>query len=215
MKKHVFFAAAMLISLVSMAQTKGEHYVAGAIVANGGTLKTTLTEGSYSYSRKQPLDAAYEISAEYGHFVANNFRVALSLGASLASSPNVEEDWGWRKNRTLAIAINPNVSYYKRLAGNLYYAPEIGFALERGSLRAQTGMLRADVIPLWGWNVYAHLLAIEFRATEKVAIGAVIGTINYGGVKTTEKRYTNSIETAVNQLMFNMNKSSIIIRFYL
>ncbi len=215
MKKHVFFAAAMLISLASMAQTKGEHYVAGTITANGGTLKTTKTEGAYSYSKNQPLDAAYEIAAEYGHFVADNFRVAVSLGASLASSPNVKEEWGWKKDRILAFAFNPNVSYYMRLAGNLYYTPEIGFSLERGSLRAQTSMLDADVTPLWGWNVYAHLLALEYRATEKVAIGAVIGTINYGGIKNTEIYYTNTIETTMNQFMFNMNKSSIIIRFYL
>ena len=100
----------------------------------------------------------------------------------------------WKKDRILAFAFNPNVSYYMRLAGNLYYTPEIGFSLERGSLRAQTSMLDADVTPLWGWNVYAHLLALEYRATEKVAIGAVIGTINYGGIKNTEIYYTNTIE---------------------
>ena len=58
MKKHIFFVAAMLISLASFAQSKGDHYVAWSLSANGGTQKATVSVkgASASESEAEPLD---------------------------------------------------------------------------------------------------------------------------------------------------------------
>ena len=216
MKKHIFFVAVMLISLATSAQSKGDHYVAWSLSANGGIQKATVSEKgtSVSQSDSEPLDEAYLVSGELGVFVKDNIRASLSLGVGLNASPISEESWGWCKNRTLSFALNPNVSYYKRLADNLYYTPEIGVSFERGTVRTQTSMTKAEVTPIWGWNAYVYPIALEFRATERVALGAIIGSLSYGKA-TIEEEYRNyTISLVASQFKYNLNQSCIVVRLY-
>ena len=99
MKKHIFFVAVMLISLATSAQSKGDHYVAWSLSANGGIQKATVSEKgtSVSQSDSEPLDEAYLVSGEFGVFVKDNFRASLSLGVGLNASPISEESWGKEK----------------------------------------------------------------------------------------------------------------------
>ena len=216
MKKHIFFVAAILISLATSAQSKGDHYVAWSLSANGGIQKATVSEKgtSVSQSDSEPLDEAYLVSGELGVFVKDNIRASLSLGVGLNASPISEENWGWRKNRTLSFALNPNVSYYKRLADNLYYTPEIGMSFERGTVRTQTSMTKAEVTPIWGWNAYVYPIALEFRATERVALGAIIGSLSYGKATIEEEYYGSTISLVASQFKYNLNQSCIVVRLY-
>lgn len=216
MKKHIFFVAAILISLATSAQSKGDHYVAWSLSANGGIQKATVSEKgtSVSQSDSEPLDEAYLVSGELGVFVKDNIRASLSLGVGLNASPISEENWGWRKNRTLSFALNPNVSYYKRLADNLYYTPEIGISFERGTVRTQTSMTKAEVTPIWGWNAYVYPIALEFRATERVALGAIIGSLSYGKATIEEEYYGSTISLVASQFKYNLNQSCIVVRLY-
>ena len=216
MKKHIFFVAAMLISLATSAQSKGDHYVAWSLSANGGIQKATVSEKgtSVSQSDSEPLDEAYLVSGEFGVFVKDNFRASLSLGVGLNASPISEESWGWCKNRTLSFALNPNIAYYKRLADNLYYTPEIGVSFERGTVRTQTSMTKAEVTPIWGWNAYVYPIALEFRATERVALGAIIGSLNYGKATIEEEYYGSTISLVASQFKYNLNQSCIVVRLY-
>ena len=216
MKKHIFFVAAILISLATSAQSKGDHYVAWSLSANGGIQKATVSEKgtSVSQSDSEPLDEAYLVSGELGVFVKDNIRASLSLGVGLNASPISEENWGWRKNRTLSFALNPNVAYYKRLADNLYYTPEIGVSFERGTVRTQTSMTKAEVTPIWGWNAYVYPIALEFRATERVALGAIIGSLSYGKATIEEEYYGSTISLVASQFKYNLNQSCIVVRLY-
>lgn len=216
MKKHIFFVAAILISLATSAQSKGDHYVAWSLSANGGIQKATVSEKgtSVSQSDSEPLDEAYLVSGELGVFVKDNIRASLSLGVGLNASPISEESWGWRKNRTLSFALNPNIAYYKRLADNLYYTPEIGMSFERGTVRTQTSMTKAEVTPIWGWNAYVYPIALEFRATERVALGAIIGSLNYGKATIEEEYYGSTISLVASQFKYNLNQSCIVVRLY-
>lgn len=207
----------MLISLATYAQSKGDRYVAWSLSAIGGIQNGTVSVlGSYtSETEGMPLDEAYLVSGELGFFLKDNIRASLSLGVGLNASPISEEKWGWRKNRTLALALNPNVSYYKRLTDNLYYTPEIGVTFERGSVREQTSMTKADVTPIWGWNAYVYPIAMEFRATERVAIGAIIGSLSYGKATIEKKNNYNSTKIlTASQFKYNLNQSAIVVRLY-
>ena len=62
MKKIVLIIAVMSISVISFAQTKGEMFIAGTVSADLGTQKTTLSDGSYSTSAKQPLSSSFGLA---------------------------------------------------------------------------------------------------------------------------------------------------------
>lgn len=69
----------MLLSIASFAQTKGEMFIAGTVSADLGTQKTTLSDGSYSTSAKQPLSSSFGFGVEYGYFIADNWRLTLAM----------------------------------------------------------------------------------------------------------------------------------------
>ena len=110
MKKIVLIIAVMSISVISFAQTKGEMFIAGTVSADLGTQKTTLSDGSYSTSAKQPLSSSFGFGVEYGYFVADNLRLALAMSVPFSSSPVEEIDGKWLKNTAAAFAINPNIA---------------------------------------------------------------------------------------------------------
>ena len=212
MKKIFLFSVAMLIGVASFAQKKGDMYIAGSISADFGTQKSTLSDGSYSTSASQPLSSSFSLGAEYGYFVADNLRLAMALSAPFSWSPEEEVDGKWLNDKASAFAINPNVAYYVRLADRFYYTPEVGVALNFGSLKEELTKSETYTTPFWGWDVYANLLALEFRVSEKIAIGAVVGGISYGSAiysnKDTDAKLTS------NQFNFDFNNSSVQFRFY-
>lgn len=215
MKKHALFVALMLVSIASYAQTKGERYVAGGFSANYGNQTTILKEGPLSYTESQPLSTEFGIAAEYGFFAANNLRIAMSVGVSWGSSPITEHDWGWTKNKTFAVAVNPNIAYHMRMTDNLYYTPEIGMSFERGTLNEQTSKTDTSKHPAIGWSAYAHLLAFEFKVSEKIALGAIIGSINYSSATISDDNYYKlRSEIVANQFKLSMNESYIHLRYY-
>lgn len=209
MKKHLLFVGAILISMTSWAQAKGERYIAGSINAECGTQTTTMKFiDSYAETITQPQNAAFGVGIEYATFVSDNWRLALAASVGWSSTPQTKYDWGWAKNRSIEVDLNPNVAYYVQLADRLYYTPEVGVIIGYGSLSEQASKTTAYKDPFWGWGVYAHLLALEFRATEKFAIGTAIGTI----------RYTGSVipyyDLSVSMFKFDLGQSSVNLRFY-
>ena len=206
------FSVAMLIGVASFAQIKGDMYIAGSIFTGFGTQTTTLSEGGYSVSVDQPLSTSFSFGVEYGYFVADNIRLAMAMSLPSFSSPFEEVDGKWLKDKESSFVINPNVAYYLRLADRLYYTPEVGVSVSFGSLKEQLSKSETYKTPFWGWDVYANLLALEFRVSEKIAIGALIGAISYGSVI-----YTNvdtDYKAAINQFDFDLNNSRVQFRFY-
>lgn len=212
MKKILLFSVAMLIGVASFAQKKGDMYIAGSISTDFGTQTTTLSEGGYSASVSQPLGTSFSFGAEYAYFVADNFRLAMAMAVPFSSSPVEEVGGKWLKDKASSFAINPNISYYVRLADRFYYTPEVGVSVNFGSLKEQLSKSETYKTPFWGWDVYANLLALEFRVSERIAIGALVGGISYGSAI-----YTNvdtDVKATINQFDFDFNNSSIHFRFY-
>ena len=212
MKKILLFSVAMLIGVASFAQKKGDMFVAGSISADFGTQKTTISDGSYSTSAKQPSGASFSLGAEFGYFVVDNLRLSMYLSVPFSSSPVEEVDGKWLKDKASSFAINPNVAYYVRLADRFYYTPEVGVSVNFGSLKEQLSKSETYKTPFWGWDVYANLHALEFRVSERIAIGALVGGISYGSAI-----YTNvdtDVKATINQFDFDFNNSSIHFRFY-
>lgn len=212
MKKILLIIAVMFISVISFAQTKGEMFIAGTVSADLGTQKTTLSDGSYSTSAKQPLSSSFGFGVEYGYFVADNLRLALAMSVPFSSSPVEEIDGKWLKNTAAAFAINPNIAYYVKLADRFYYTPEVGVSFDFGSRKEQLSKSESYKTPFWGWNIYANLLALEFRVTDKFAIGALIGAIGYGNTRFTDKDTDAYLDNS--QFTFGLNDSSVHVRFY-
>ena len=215
MKKHVLLVAVMLISIASMAQSKGDRYVSGTLGFDSGNQPTILKEGAFSYTQSQPLDTELKIGAEYGFFAADNLRIAMAIGASWGSSPIAEYDWGWAKRNVIACSVNPSIAYYIRLTDNFYYTPEIGMTFERGKMSEQVDETEKITLPALGWAAYVQPFAFEFKVSEKIALGAIIGSINYlSATFSDDTNVKSKSEIVVNQLKFNMNESSIHLRFY-
>lgn len=215
MKKHVFFAAFLLISLASYAQIKGDRYVSGSLTANCGNQTITLKEGAFSYTESQPLETTLGIAAEYGFFAENNLRIGVSFGGSWGSSPIANSIEAGEKYNLFAVSVNPSLAYYIRLTDNLYYTPELGIALERGTLSEQKSKDKNNSLLAWGWDAYVHLLSFEFKVSEKIALGATIGSISYGNATfTNDNDKNNRSEILIDQFKCSMNESSIYFRFY-
>ena len=112
---------------------------------------------------------------------------------------------------TMAVLINPNVSYYVPLADKLYYTPEVGASFEFGSIRVELGLHENYTVPCKGWSMYANLLALEYRVNDKAALGIVVGSFGYSSASfTIENRY----KYRIGQTKFDFNGASIHYRRY-
>ena len=212
MKKLVLFAVAMLVSVASFAQKKGDMFIAGTISADFGTQTTSLSDGGYSTSVSQPLSSSFGFGVEYGYFVADNLRLAMAMSVPFSSSPVEEVDGKWLKDKASSFAINPNVAYYVRLADRFYYTPEVGVSFNFGSLKEQLSKSETYKTPFWGWDLYANLLALEFRVSERIAIGALVGGISYGSA--IYRNVDTEAKATISQFKFDLNNTNVHFRFY-
>lgn len=212
MKRLLLFSLAMLVSVASFAQMKGEMFIAGTIAAEFGSMKTTLTEGGYSASASQPLSSSFSIGAEYGYFVADNVRLAMSLSVPCSSSPAEEDDGKWLKDKAVSFVINPSAAYYWRLTDRLFYTPEAGAAIKAGAYKEQLSASEIYRTPYTGWNVYLNFFAFEYRFAERFALGILAGAIGYGSE--IYRNIDTEAKATINQFKFNLNNSRVQFRYY-
>ena len=77
-------------------------------------------------------------------------------------------------------------------------------------------MHKSYTVPATGWSVYAHLLALEYRVSEKAALGIAIGSFSYASASfAMDDSWGNTIQYKMNQYKFNFNNSNIVFRYYL
>lgn len=202
----------MLINVASFAQDWGDNYISGAIGFSGGSQSTSLSDGRNSYSEYQPLNSSFAVGLEYAYFFKNNLRIGICLNTEAASSPSESTNYGWLKTKALTVGINPNLAYHLQLTDNFYYTPEIGVSLDFGSMKEQLTGTDLYKYPVWGCSAYAHLLAFEFKASEKIALGISMCTVSYMSIFVTDNATDYSLTT--NQLNFALNDASINFRYY-
>lgn len=141
--KRLLIAAALLIMGIgaASAQQKGDKYFGGmaglAIQAGDG------------------VGAALAIQPEFGGFVADNWRLGISVGYTL--------------NGLHMFTAAPNFAYYARLCDGLYYTP----GLEAGFVVAASG----GVCP--GVGVTLNMFSLEFRPTKHFGFTANLASLNF------------------------------------
>ena len=123
------------------AQQKGDKYF-------GGTAGFAIQAGD-------GVGAALGIQPEFGGFVADNWRLGVSVGYTL--------------NGLHMFTLAPNFAYYTRLCDGLYYTP----GLEAGLVVAASG----GVYP--GVGVTLHMFSLEFRPTKHFGFTANLASLNF------------------------------------
>ena len=185
MKKFLFVLAVVFgLSATAMAQQKGDKFIGGAISA------TTVNAATFNLG----------VAIEGGGFVADRWALSGTASYDLLN----------RDDHMLVVA--PQVAYYVRLADRLYYTPEVGVSFDFGSRKEQLSVSESYKTPFWGWNVYANLLALEFKVSEKLSIGALVSGISYGNTRFTDKKTDAYLDSS--QFNFDLNNSSVQVRFY-
>ena len=210
MKKILFFAIAMLISVASFGQKKGDMFVSGSLATDFGSYTSSSSIDNFATSNKESLGPSLAIGADYGYFVADNVRLGVKLEASFSSTPNVTVDGTTLKTKTVGININPNVAYYVKLADKFYYTPEVGVYLGWDSINNQLSSTETEHCKESTWGFYTNLVSFEYRVSDRVAIGTVIGGIGWYS-----SLYTYpDVKYKMNQTTCDLNDATVLFRWY-
>lgn len=136
------------------AQNKGDMNIGGML---GAGISSTFIHGLNS-STTSTMNASATL--DFGYFVAN--RLKLGIDANYAFSAG--------DGNIHAVVIGPNITYYARLAENLYYTPSFAVSFALGASAGET-------IP--GFGIGLNLFGLEFRPTEHLGITTSIASISY------------------------------------
>ena len=146
MKRLLIVVAALILSIgATSAQQKGDKYFGGM--------------AGFAIQAGDGVGAAIGIQPEFGGFVADNWRLGVSVGYTL--------------NGLHMFTLAPNYAYYARFCDGLYYTPGI----EAGFVVAASG----GVYP--GVGVGLNLFALEFRPTKHFGFTASLASLNLIALK--------------------------------
>ena len=206
MKRVLVIAFAMFMSLTLFAQKKGDRFVGVGISASAGKI---YVESDYDEIISQPLNSSFYLGGELGFFPKDNLKLALALGMGYSTTPIGEVDGEWIKLRGIGLNVNPNISYYVELVKNrFYYAPELGFSIEAGTLKERTFIDEPHIDGYFAWQCYLSFIGFEFRATRDFAMGISVGSLNYTSLKELQCDITTS------QFTFKLNQAALYAKFY-
>ena len=210
MKKILFLTTAMLISVASFAQKKGDMYVSGFFTADlGAYASSSSTYGSSS--EWYTFDSSFEIGAEYGYFVADNLRLSLGVSFPIQSSPVDEMDGESYKYITTTFDIYPSVAYYVKMGEKCNYTPTLGLMYQRDKMKTKGTELYASSSRASSWGAYLDILAFEFKVSEKFSIGVIAGSL---GAYSSNYVYTEDEKYKMNQFLFDFSHGSVDFKFY-
>lgn len=213
MKKYLLSLAALCCSVAMFAQEKGEMYISGTLDFSVGTQTSILTSGSISESVQNPLTTSFAVGTEYAYFAAKNLRIALALSYGMSSEPTEKVDNKWYKTNTNLFQINPNIAYYVKLADRFYYTPEIGVSFGFGNIKQPITTTSTYTSPYSSWDVYANLIAFEFRVSQHFAMGCGYGSISYLSAKITDTdNKSNNIKN--NTFKLDLGTAGLYARYY-
>lgn len=211
MKKFYLLTLIMSMCVTSLAQTKGDMFISGSIAVEGGKQTVKWSEDSYSESESSPLDFLFQGGIEFGYFLANNFKVGLSVYIPYLATPTDKDGGKWLKNQTLGIGLNPNIAIYTHITDRFYYAPEIGAQFEFGRYLEKLSNSEMYLYGYSGWGAYLNLISFEFRVSHKLAIGIHSGSLSYISATI---NYDDDFAFTTSQIKFNLNRAGISARIY-
>ena len=210
MKRILLFSIAILTSVTSFAQKKGDMYVSGFFTADLATYSTTSPTNGTS-SDWSVLDSSFEIGAEYGYFVADNLRLSLGVSFPILNTPVDEMDGESYKDITTSFDIFPNVAYYVKMGEKCYYTPTLGLLYRRDNRTTKGTELHASSSHTSTWGAELDILAFEFKVSEKFSIGVNAGKI---GAYSSNYVYSKEQKYTINQFHCDFSHGSVDFKFY-
>lgn len=213
MKKTIkIFIVLLLCSISSYAQQKGDMYFEISAKASFGSMDYSAYQGGNYQRTQKPEETSLGIQIEGSSFISDNFRLSLAIGVPFVSSPTNSNGNQWGKVKAIGIQINPNIAGYFKLAERFYYTPELGADIELGTFTLNSQTLTPYDINYTGWSIYLHFFALEFRVTDKIALGATIGSISYAFTNCKDRDPMNTLQ--IKNTHFSLNDSSISLKYY-
>ena len=213
MKKILIAFVAVVLSLSTSAQTKGDKYISFAI---GGSLGQAFVEyfnGTTTQAAQAPSDTKFNLQGEFAYFVADNIRLSFAIVLPYVSSPTEKAGSIWLRDNQSGISFNPNAAYYYKIADRVYYTPEFGFSFGFGNRSSQESTSSTTHLKVKTWDLYLQLVSFEFRVNERLALGVAAGTLSYGGYRYNDintAQYISAVGPA-----FSLNDGALFVRFYL
>ena len=110
--------------------------------------------------------------------------------------------------------INPNLSYFVRLAEGFYYTPEVGASFGWGKNTYEQSTNQSTNYNYTDYDLYANLLAFQCRVSSSFALGIVVGDVSYRIRDYNISANINDGHYNINQFSFNLNSGSIYAHFY-
>lgn len=214
MKKLFLLLSFVVLSTIGFGQNKGEKYIVTSANVSFGNASSEVTDGHQSVLSKQPLNTTLGIGAGFGYFVANNFRIELYLSGYSSSNPTEKLGEVWLKDKYMGFVINPNLSYFIKLADGFYYTPEVGMSLGWGRNTNEQSTTLSTKHNYTDYDFYANLLAFQYRVSRSFALGIGVGDVSY---RIRDYNIGASIENGhynVKQFAVNLNSGSIYAHFY-
>lgn len=212
MKKTALLLLLSLASITLCAQNKGEKYIGAAVSASLGSQTNEISDGTISTSNTQPMNSQFTIQGEFGYFIADNVKIALALGIPFISTPTSKDGNSWLHTKTLGFQINPNFSYYMRIADGLYYTPEIGGSYELGKVKEELTSSETYNANYTGWSAYLQFLSFEYRININFAVWFGAGSLSHVVAKVQDK--SSDMFSKTTQTGFKFNDGSMAIRYY-
>jgi hypothetical protein len=153
---------------------------------------TYATQSQIKGSDWKSSGSAFDAIADYGWFVAKEFKMGLGCGVSISLGPKANP-----RNSDVGVYFRPYVSKYFNIGNNFYYTPEIGGAW--GFCMSS----RTDGYQIY--RLYADIAAFEYRVNETLALGISVGTLSATGV----------VKGSGSVMQCSLNSGSLIVRYYL
>lgn len=228
-RKLALLAVALIASLASLhAQQKGDFSVGGSLGIAYRSTRSTLIQQSTEANVGDPKvtddNGPFQLAvyAEAGYFVTNNIRLTLTAGFSRRVENVMRiEDMVLEQTSKLT-AVGPSIAFYLKLADKLYLVPEIGGLYAFGA----EGVPVPGIMPghyffqekhdyvIRGFELTAHLLTLEFKASPRLGIGVDFGSISFANLHGTAAR--DALEVKSKAWNFDINTAaSVGIRYYL
>ncbi len=160
------------------AQSKGDMYVLTTVNASfGKTSSYQIYNNQSSLYAEQPMDTQLGLGIGFGYFLANNFRLELVVSGYSVKSPREKASTVWLNDVNKGVQINPNISYFVKLADRFYYTPEIGACFDLGKYVYEETVTRSTTYPYRGYTLYANLLAFQFKVSQRFSLGVNVGDV--------------------------------------
>ncbi|MBP5710429.1 MAG: hypothetical protein J6W84_05585 [Bacteroidales bacterium] len=214
MKKLFLLISFVAMSTIGFTQNKGEKYIVTTANVSFGNLLSEITDGYQSVSSEKPLSTNIGIGAGFGYFVAKNFRIELCLSGYVESNPAEKLGEVWLKDKYKGFGVNPNLSYFVKLAEGFYYTPEVGVSIGWGKNTYEQSINQSTNYNYNDYAFYVNLLAFQCRVSHSFALGIVVGDVSYRIRDYNINANINDGHYNVHRFIFNLNSGGIFAHFY-